>query len=153
MQTIPGLLAVEGLIPTASAKPGRRNDVSESLYGVLESSAMHPVKSVMTFLVLGSYMIMDHPHSYSFGHESGSRTLEVMTSSSLKYNSLYLGTEPRGIEGDFNWCESQLHVCLATQIFINMFSMALLSQKSPLALSVGCGCRQRCACISQHAFL
>lgn len=102
MQTILGLLAVEGLIPAASAKPGHRNDVSDSLYGVLESSAMHPVKSVMTFLVLGSYMILDHPHSYSFGRESGSRTLEVMTLSSLKYNSLYMGTEPRGIEGEIS---------------------------------------------------
>lgn len=53
MQTIPGLLAAVGLIPTASAKPGCRNDVSEPLYGVLESSEMHPVKSMMTFPVLG----------------------------------------------------------------------------------------------------
>lgn len=53
MQTVPGLLAVAGLIPTTSAKPGHRNDVSELLYGVLESSEMHPVKSMMTFPVLG----------------------------------------------------------------------------------------------------
>ena len=122
MQTIPGLLAVAGLIPTASAKPGHRNDVSELLYGVLESSEMHPVKSVMTFPVLGGYTTMDLPHAYSVGRRSGSRTLQL-----LEYNSLYLGREPRGNEGDFNWCESQLHVCLATQVFINTLSMALRS--------------------------
>lgn len=60
MQTIPGLLAAVGLIPTASAKPGRRNDVSEPLYGVLESSEMHPVKSMMTFPVLGGGGVHDH---------------------------------------------------------------------------------------------
>lgn len=122
MQTIPELLAVAGLIPTASAKPGRRNDVSELLYGVLESSEMHPVKSMMTFPVLGGYMTMDHPHACSVGRRSGSRTLQF-----LEYNSLYLGTEPTGNEGDFSWCESQLHVCLATQVFINILSMALCS--------------------------
>lgn len=65
MQTIPGLLAVVGLIPTTSAKPGHRNDVSESLYRVLERSEMHPVKSMMTFPVLGG--LHDHglpPHLF-----------------------------------------------------------------------------------------
>lgn len=52
MQTISSSLAVAGLVATASAKPDHRNDVSESLYRVLESSEMHPVKSVMTFPVL-----------------------------------------------------------------------------------------------------
>jgi len=93
VQTIPGLLAVAGLIPTASAKPGHRNDVSVSLYGVLESSEMHPVKSMMKFPVLGGYMAMDRPHAYSVGCRSGSRTLQL-----LEYNSLYLGTEPGGIK-------------------------------------------------------
>lgn len=122
MQTIPGLLAAVGLIPTASAKPGHRNDVSELLYRFLESSEMHPVKSMMTFPLLGGYMTMDRPHAYSVGRRSGSRTLQL-----LEYNSLYLGTDPRGNEGYFNWCESQLHVCLATQVFINTLSMALRS--------------------------
>lgn len=53
MPTIPSFLAVLGLTPIASAKPGHRNDVSESLCGVLESSEMHPVKSMMIFPVLG----------------------------------------------------------------------------------------------------
>lgn len=53
MKTVPGLLAVVGLVPTTSAKPGQRNDVSELLYRVLESSEMHPVKSMKTFSVLG----------------------------------------------------------------------------------------------------
>lgn len=122
MQTIPGLLAVAGLIPTASAKPSQRSDVSESRYGVLESSEMHPVKSMMTFPVLGGYTTMDRPHTYSVRRRSGSRTLQL-----LEYNSLYLGTEPRRNEGDFSWCESQLHVCLATQVFINILSTALRS--------------------------
>lgn len=91
MQTIPGLLAVVGLIPIASAKPGHRNDVSESLYRVLENSEMHPVKSMMTFPALGGYTTMDCPHAYSVGCRSGSRTLQL-----LEYNSLYLGTQPRG---------------------------------------------------------
>lgn len=81
MQTIPGLLAAVGLIPTASAKPGCRNDVSEPLYGVLESSEMHPVKSMMTFPVLGGGVTRPRiaPTSSSVGRGSGSRTLAVMT--------------------------------------------------------------------------
>lgn len=53
MLTFPRLLAGLGLIPIASAKPAHSNDVSESLRGVLENSEMHPVKSMMTFPVLG----------------------------------------------------------------------------------------------------
>lgn len=114
MQTIPGLLAVVGLIPITSAKPGRRNDVSESLYGVLESSEMHPMKSIMTFPVLGGYTTMDCPPlqfcwTWIWQPDPCSHDFQL-----LEYKSLYLGPEPRGTEGDFNWCESQQHVCLAT---------------------------------------
>lgn len=52
MLTIPRLLAGLGLIPIACAKPAHSNDVSEPLCGVLESSEMHSVKSMMTFPVL-----------------------------------------------------------------------------------------------------
>lgn len=129
MQTIPGLLAGVGLIPTASAKPGRRNDVSEPLYGVLESSEMHPVKSMMTFPVLGGggYTTTDCPHlqfcwTWIWQPDSCSHDFGL-----LEYKSLYLGPEPRGAEGDFSRCESQLHVCLATLVFINTISTALRS--------------------------
>lgn len=91
MQTIPGLLAAVGLIPTTSAKPGQRNDVSESLCGVLESSEMHPVKSMMTSQVLGGYTTMDCPHAYSVGCRSGSRTIQL-----LEYNSLIPGNRAKG---------------------------------------------------------
>lgn len=53
MPTIPRLLAGLGFTPIASAKPSHSNDVSESLCEVLESSEMHPAKSMMTFPVLG----------------------------------------------------------------------------------------------------
>lgn len=129
MQTIPGLLAAVGLIPTASAKPGRRNDVSEPLYGVLESSEMHPVKSMMTFPVLGGggYTTTDCPHlqfcrTWIWQPDPCSHDFGL-----LEYKSLYLGLEPRGAEGDFSRCESQLHVCLATLVFVNTISTALHS--------------------------
>lgn len=98
MQTIPGLLAGVGLIPTASAKPGRRNDVSEPLYGVLESSEMHPVKSMMTFPVLGGGGVTRPwiaPTSSSVGRGPGSRTLAVMTLGSSS-TSHYIWDQSQG---------------------------------------------------------
>lgn len=117
MPTIPRLLAGLGFTPIASAKLSHSNDVSESLCEVLESSEVNDDISSP-----GGYTTMGCPCACSIGCRSGSRTPQL-----LEYSSLYLGTEPRGNEGDFNWCQSQLHLCLATQVFVNKLSMALQS--------------------------
>lgn len=122
MLTIPQLLAALGLILIACAKPAHSNDVSESLCGVLESSEMHPVKSVMTFPILEVTRPWVAPVSVLLDADLAAGPL-----SSLNTTRYVWEQSQGGMKETSTGVNPPLHVCLATQVFVNTLSMALQS--------------------------